>query len=259
MEVSAELKANEISSLNQILNKMEILLQLDKPIETLEELMALDNTFNDYFQENKVVEKWSNIYDIELAFARLSIPPRTASKNNLADMLSSSLVYTQQDTLKYKVKLNDEDLTVNTSFLLQKHQTALQTINEVLEKLSSFLSGVINITEYYQIAILNIKKYNYFGLQPDYYQKVLKAFKYDTTSQAIKPETMYSIYTGGRVINKDYKIQGYVGVINSCTQDCFEYRIHRIVCMLMRLGKPSLVSVLCRLVLSQIEINNMRI
>ena len=220
-------------SLEQIITKLDELFYLD-------DNSVLQTSLESVYIQNKFIEdckgkpsKFSGIYEVERAY--ILMHTLIVDKDSMIDSLAN---------------------------VTTKHVHALELkekkLNQILEEGSSYImhiSSIIDTATYNCCQLLNFKGYNYFGFDKSNYQDLLQTAQYRSTSAVVADNVFYEIFTGKSIVGEYYTpIFSLHGVINKVPRDRLEFKIHRLICLLIKMDRRELTSVLCRLLHTQIDI-----
>lgn len=222
-------------SLEQIINRLDTVLYLsDNSIMQT----PLESTYiSNKFQEDTKLKpkKFSGIFEVERAYTLLH--SLIVDKDSIIDSLDN----------------------VNT-----KHVKALELkekkLNDDIEECSTYImhiSSIIDTACYNGCNLLNFECYSYFGFKKAKYKALLQNAQYKSTTAVLSDKVFYEIFTGKSIVGEYYTpMYSLHGIINKVPRDKLEFKIHRLVCLLVKMDRRELASVLCRLLLTQIDIED---
>lgn len=227
-----DIKDALLISLEQIVNKLEALLYLDDNSVTQNSLEAV-------YIENKFVEntklksaKFSGIYDVERAHTLMC--SLIVDKDSIIDSLEH--VNTKHiKALELKEKKLNDDISECSSYIMH-------------------VSSIIDTALYNDCKLLNFKCYNYFGFKKAQYKALLQNAQYRSTTAVVADNVFHEVFTGKSIVSEYYTpVFSLPGVVNKVPRDKLEYKLHRLICLLVKMDRRELASVLCRLLLTQID------
>ena len=218
--------------LQQIISKMEMALKLDIDNHMdLRERNYISEEFIEKATHNP--DDFSGIFDIEYAFSLL-FQLRIIGNEIISDIADVDTNYIQ--AMEKKERDLEESLSVCNTCIMH-------------------LSSIIDTALFNGIQLVNIEKHNYFGFKRETYLKFMTLAQYKNTAEVVSKKAYYKLFTGGCIISDQYEpMYSVAGVVNKAPKDSTEYRLHRILCMLIKINKRDLASVVCRLLLTQASI-----
>ncbi|WP_275372801.1 hypothetical protein [Clostridium tertium] len=219
-------------TLDQIISRLDTAFYLNDANmnQTQLEIAFIRNEFN----ENTISRptRFSGIYEIERAYT-----------------LMHRLIIDKESMIESIDNVNTKNLKA-----LEAKEKELDTIFTVSNNYIMNISSIIDTATYNNCQILRFEEYNYFGFNKNNYKILLQSAQYRSTSSVLSDKVFYELFTGQSIIGEYYTpIFSMHGVINKVPRDKLEYRIHRLICLLVRMDRRELASVLCRLLLTQLE------
>lgn len=228
--------------------KDALILSLDQIISKIDEMVYLDDSnvmqtsLESLYVRNKFLEdskmrprKFSGIYEVERSY--ILMYTLIVDKDSVIDSLAN----------------------VNTKHV-QSLEIKEKKLSRILEECSNYImniSSIIDTATYNCCQILNFEVYNYFGFDKSNYKDLLKTAQYRSTSLVLADNVFYEIFTGKSIVGEYYDpIYSLQGVINKVPRDRLEFKIHRLICLLIKMDRRELTSVLCRLLNTQIDIED---
>lgn len=220
-------------TLEQIINKLDTIFYLD-PTSITQSPLEKEYIQNEFTRNAEIKPPtFSGIYEVERAYTLLHqiIIDRTNQINSMDDMNSKYI-----KALEDKEKELDNAMNLSNNYIMN-------------------ISSIIDTATYNSCQILNLKSYNHFGFNQVNYKALMQSSQYKSTSSIISNKVFYEVFTGRCIIGNNYNpMFSMQGVANKVPKDKLEYKIHRLICLLIKMDKRELVSVLCRLLLSQLDL-----
>lgn len=222
-------------TLDQIISKLDSILYLDETnlTQTPAEFAYIRNQFNTDVTTKP--EGFTGIFDIERAY---SLMHRVILDKG--SMINSI-----------------ENVSTNNIELLEEKERELDNILSLCNNYIMHISSIIDTALYNNCNLLSLKSYNYFGFNKNNYRSLLQSAQYKNTSSVISSKVFYEVFAGKSIIGERYMpTYSMLGVANKVPKDKLLYRLHRLICMLIKIERRELASVICRLLLTQLEIED---
>jgi hypothetical protein len=138
---------------------------------------------------------------------------------------------------------------------LEEQNIALEEMNTKIDKTMLYIPYMIDRASINEISLINVNHYNYFGLNRRAYKTVLDNLRYKSVYSSIDPTQIYTLFRGDTSFIPQTQVKAVAGVGWIAPPTSLEYRVHLLMCMLIRLEKRDAVAILGRLIREQIQLH----